>query len=276
MRATSLGVLLSAQLLLEYALACSYRLRRLSSREKKPWKSPSLEELQSSLHTVFRVRMFGSAIDEMMRAQAMLLPERQLPWILTSLTEAILRAGGAQSEGILRLSADADAVQTLKARCEQWQTLLRPLGELRTDPHAPVIPFECSDPHVLAGVLKLWLRELREPLVSPQLYEQCIAAFADAERCRGLLESLPLVQRASLTYLVRFLQLLALPQNAERSKMDATNLATVIAPNILRRPADASDSLATDPARALEDARREMHFVANLIRTLDCSGFDAF
>ena len=63
MRATSLGVLLSAQLLLEYASACSYRLRRLSGREKRPWKSPSLEELQSSLHTVFRVRMFGSAID---------------------------------------------------------------------------------------------------------------------------------------------------------------------------------------------------------------------
>ena len=130
----------------------------------------------------------------------MLLPERQLPWILTSLAEAILRAGCTQSEGILRLSADADAVQTLKARCEQWQTLLRPVGELRSDPHAPVIPFECSDPHVLAGVLKLWLRELRESLVPPQLYEQCIAAFSDAERCRALLESLPSVQRASLTY----------------------------------------------------------------------------
>lgn len=120
--------------------------------------------------------------------------------------------------------------------------------------------FECSDPHVLAGVLKLWLRELREPLVPPQLYEQCTAVFADAERCVAFLDSLPPVQRASLTYLVRFLQLLALPSNAERSKMDSTNLATVIAPNVLRRPADASDSLATDPARALEDARS----VANL------------
>ena len=50
--------------------------------------------------------MFGSSLDEIMAMQADRFPDRQLPWIQTTLSEEVLRLDGARIEGIFRLGEE--------------------------------------------------------------------------------------------------------------------------------------------------------------------------
>ena len=55
--------------------------------------------LQSS---IYMPSMFGSSLSEVMALQRDRFPERQLPWIQTTLSEEILRLNGVVTEGIFR------------------------------------------------------------------------------------------------------------------------------------------------------------------------------
>lgn len=57
-------------------------------------------------------------------------------------------------------------------------------------------------------------------------------------------------------------QIFARPDVVTRTKMDASNLAMVMAPNILR-------CTSQDPRVILENARKEMAFVRTMIETLE-------
>ena len=89
---------------------------------------------------------------------------------------------------IRRVPGDLDGVNALKVRCDQWQ-----------------LP-SLEDAHLPASLLKLWYRELSEPLIPSVFYEQCILNCDTPETCIRLVNSLPDINRAVLTYLVRFLQ----------------------------------------------------------------------
>ena len=82
-----------------------------------------------------------------------------------------------------------------------------------------------------------------------------------------MVQRLPDLNRLVLTYLINFLQLFARPETAIVTKMDAANLATVFAPNCLRCPS-------SDPSTILENTRKEMAFVKNLIVHFDTSSMD--
>ena len=87
-----------------------------------------------------------------------------------------------------RVPGDLDGVNALKVRCDQWQ-----------------LP-SLEDAHLPASLLKLWYRELSEPLIPSIFYEQCILNCDIPETCIRIVNSLPDINRAVLTYLVRFLQ----------------------------------------------------------------------
>ena len=65
----------------------------------------------------------------------------------------------------------------------------------------------------------------------------------------------------------RFLQLFSTPDVVAVTKMDASNLSMVFAPNFLRCPAK-------DPVVIMENTRKEMAFVKTLIHHLDTSAVD--
>ncbi|CAL8074590.1 unnamed protein product [Calicophoron daubneyi] len=141
-----------------------------------------------------------------------------------------------------------------------------------------------ADPHLAAGLLKLWLRELAEPLIPNSLQPMCLKAACEAEayeskrqstaecvtdaspnpieKCCQLVRQIPFLKRRSLLYLILLLQHLAKPEHCAISLMDARNLATVIAPNLMR-----SDS--TNPRELLENIRPQTVFVRILISHLN-------
>ena len=46
--------------------------------------------------------MFANTLEDIMDLQAQRFPDNRLPWILTTLTDAILLLNGLQTEGIFR------------------------------------------------------------------------------------------------------------------------------------------------------------------------------
>lgn len=228
-----------------YATVCSKRLERISkSGAKKGLRKPTLEEIDQSRIQIFRPSMFGNTLEEVMELQKSQYPDRRLPWIQTTLSEAVLKLNGAQTEGIFRVPGDIDDVNAMKLQIDNWEVV------------------ECMDPHVPASLLKLWYRELYEPLIPTKFYEECIQYCLDPEAVVAIVQKLPEINRLVLSYLIRFLQVFSAEENALVTKMDASNLAMVMAPNCLRCMSD-------DPRIIFENTRKEMAFIRLLIENLD-------
>lgn len=229
----------------------TYSLQRLErimqTGAKKGVRRPTLEELEQAKKSIFHPSMFGSSLEDVILLQKDRFPERQLPWIQTTLSEEVLRMSGTQTEGIFRVPGDIDEVNALKLRCDQW-----------------MLPSDCPDPHVPASLLKLWYRELSEPLIPAHLYEECVENHSNAEVAISIVHKLPDINRLVLCYLIRFLQVFAAAENAIVTKMDVNNLAMVMAPNCLRCESP-------DPRIIFENTRKEMGFLRTLIQSLDTS-----
>ena len=149
----------------------------------------------------------------------------------------------------------------------------------------------CVDCHTAASLMKLWLRELYEPLIPDSFYDEAVQLaskieanehkgrkndekenterkpFSAKEYLESLTNRLPELNLLTLMYLVKYLQLFSRQDVACITKMDASNLATVFAPNCLRCPSQ-------DPCIILENTRKEMAFVKSLIVNLDTSSID--
>lgn len=95
------------------------------------------------------------------------------------------------------------------------------------------------DVHTIAGLLKLYLRELPEPLFTYALYNQWIDATvktlnneSQALTLEQVIEQLPKQNYDNLHLLIRFLYLLTCHQ--ESNKMTSSNLAITMAPSLIR------------------------------------------
>jgi hypothetical protein len=138
--------------------------------------------------------------------------------VLPFLADGILALGGARAEGLFRVPGDADAVAALRVQLERGTYTLGAL----------------DDPHVPASLLKLWLRELREPLVPAELYDAAVAGARDPAACISLVRRLPTAHRRVVLFVVSFLQLFLDEKTQAATKMTPVNLALVMAPNLLR------------------------------------------
>ncbi|XP_035987541.1 rho GTPase-activating protein 39 isoform X4 [Fundulus heteroclitus] len=234
-----------------YAKYCYRKLMKAAlTGAKKGLQKPSLEEIQHAKNAIFSPSMFGSSLEEVMALQKERYPDRQLPWVQTRLSEEVLGLNGDQTEGIFRVPGDIDEVNALKLQVDQWN-----------------IPTGLEDPHIPASLLKLWYRELEEPLIPHEFYSECISSYDNPEAAVNVVLGLPHINKLVLCYLIRFLQVFAQPVNVAITKMDVNNLAMVMAPNCLRCQSD-------DPRVIFENTRKEMSFIRVLIQRLDTSFMD--
>ncbi|KAH0518903.1 SH3 domain-binding protein 1 [Microtus ochrogaster] len=149
----------------------------------------------------------------------------------------MLLSEGMQEEGLFRLAAGASVLKRLK------QTMA-------SDPHS--LEEFCSDPHAVAGALKSYLRELPEPLMTSDLYDDWMRAAslkepgARLEALHGVCSRLPQENFNNLRYLMKFLALLA--EEQEVNKMTPSNIAIVLGPNLLWPPEKEGDQAQLDAA----------------------------
>ncbi|KAF7208844.1 rho GTPase-activating protein 39 isoform X1 [Nothobranchius furzeri] len=229
-----------------YAKFCHRKLLKVAiTGGKKGLRKPTVEEIDHSRRAIVTPSLFGSSLEEVMERQSELFPDRKLPWVQVQLSQYVLALGGAQTEGIFRVPGDIDEVNALKLQVDQWR-----------------IPENLSDPNVPASLMKLWYRELEEPLIPMNFYKQCISNCDDPVAAIAVVQSLPELNRLVLCYFIHFLQVFAQPSNVAITKMDVNNLAMVMAPNCLRCQSD-------DPRIIFENTRKEMSFLRMLIVHLD-------
>lgn len=94
-----------------------------------------------------------------------------------------------------------------------------------------------ADPHAIAGALKSYLRELPEPLMTFDLYDEWIQASNIQEQDKRLqalwnaCEKLPKANHNNIRYLIKFLSKLSEYQDV--NKMTPSNMAIVLGPNLL-------------------------------------------
>lgn len=159
---------------------------------------------------------FGVPIEKVTPAKS------EIPYIVEFGIQAIEQRS-MDVEGIFRLSGSQNVIDKLKADFN----------------NGVMVDFSTVlDPHNITGVLKLWFRELPEPLLTYDLYESFIAAQQERDPnkhiryLRHLLANLGKIQHATLKYLMAFLGRVA--THSDENKMAVHNLATVFAPNLLR------------------------------------------
>lgn len=234
-----------------YAKYCNRKLTKAAlTGAKKGLQKPCLDEIKHAQNAIFSPSMFGSSLEEVMALQKERYPDHQLPWVQTRLSEEVLGLNGDQTEGIFRVPGDIDEVNSLKLQVDLWK-----------------IPTGLEDPHIPASLLKLWYRELEEPLIPHEFYDECVRHYDNPEAAINVVLGLPHINKLVLCYLIRFLQVFAQPANVAVTKMDVNNLAMVMAPNCLRCQSD-------DPRVIFENTRKEMSFIRVLIQRLDTSFMD--
>ncbi|XP_068438931.1 rho GTPase-activating protein 44-like isoform X3 [Clinocottus analis] len=129
---------------------------------------------------------------------------------------------GMQEEGLFRVAPSASKLKKLKASLD--------CGVLDVQEYS-------ADPHAIAGALKSYLRELPEPLMTYELYEDWIQASIiqdQDKRLQALLnacEKLPSANNNNFKYLIKFLS--KLTEDQDSNKMTPGNIAIVLGPNLL-------------------------------------------
>ncbi|KAH9940532.1 uncharacterized protein BXZ73DRAFT_42852 [Epithele typhae] len=231
-----------------------YCLRRLAYISKKGprGKPPGAAEIETASDAAFHPSIFGETLDGVYRLQERNYPDKKVPIILPFLADGILALGGTKSEGIFRVPGDGDLVSDLKLRIDKGYYSLDGV----------------DDPHVLASLLKLWLRELCDPLVPDEMYNECITSAHDPQACVQIVRRLPTMNRRVVLFVVSFMQLFLEDKIQAATKMTSQNLSLVMAPNLLRCNSDSMVVVFTN-------SQYEQQFVHNLLVHLKCAEIDS-
>eukprot|EP00730_Choanoeca_flexa_P014786 TRINITY_DN6592_c0_g1_i4.p1 TRINITY_DN6592_c0_g1~~TRINITY_DN6592_c0_g1_i4.p1 ORF type:complete len:507 (+),score=111.37 TRINITY_DN6592_c0_g1_i4:143-1663(+) len=235
------------------ALACEIRIVPEDEFPRKPYcfeikttgglqrtyycHTTSMKDLERWLNVLHQVvyasrggGMFGTTVaDQLSREQRMF---GEVP-VLVSDCVAFLRNNALDEVGIFRLPGSSARIRELKYG---YATGARP-------------SLDEADAHSVASLLKLYLRELPEPLMTSKLHRNFLNAvqfyklsdFKDPSSIQRLIPELPAHNACLLRYLCQFLA--EVVTHAEVNKMTLANVATVFAPNFLNSNSSSSQVL---------------------------------
>ncbi|XP_051545048.1 unconventional myosin-IXAb isoform X3 [Myxocyprinus asiaticus] len=161
--------------------------------------------------------------------------ERAVPLVVEKLINYI-EMHGLYTEGIYRKSGSTNKIKELK---------------LGLDTDVSSVNLDDYNIHVIASVLKQWLRDLPNPLMTFELYEEFLRAMGlqdNREVVQGVYSVIDQLSRTHLCTLERLIfHLVRILFQEETNRMSANALAIVFAPCILRCP----DT--TDPLQSVRD-----------------------
>uniref|UniRef100_A0A6B2LGC1 Rho-GAP domain-containing protein n=1 Tax=Arcella intermedia TaxID=1963864 RepID=A0A6B2LGC1_9EUKA len=145
--------------------------------------------------------------------------------IIVSNAVNYLSIHGPKTEGIFRLSGKMQTIEEIKTSYDRG---------------VPIDFQNETEVHAIAGILKLYLRELPDPLLCFSSYKQWIESYCPTDiegtkhKMKVLLGQLPTINRNILALLMRLCA--AITVHSAENKMTFSNLAICLAPNILKAP----------------------------------------
>ncbi|GAM21471.1 hypothetical protein SAMD00019534_046460 [Acytostelium subglobosum LB1] len=196
---------------------------------------PKQQELQS-----LKSRIFGADLEELMDQQKADNPQLEVPLILVDFVQTLLKLNAFETENIFRMSPSHAQTLVEKQKLDEGGSL-----------------DHLTDVHMVASLLKQWLKDLPNPLISFGIYDEIITT---PHNSTSIIENgIPLLNQRVLKYLIDFLAEFLEPEFAESSKMDVQSLAVVLTPTLIRTNID------LDPQEALENSKKEVVVVKCLI-----------
>uniref|UniRef100_A0A1A7YDU2 Rho GTPase activating protein 22 n=1 Tax=Iconisemion striatum TaxID=60296 RepID=A0A1A7YDU2_9TELE len=192
--------------------------------------------------------IFGQHLEETMSYEAQCGPQRAVP-VLVEQCVCFIRQHGLKEEGLFRAPGQTNHVRELQDTFDRGE---KPVFDSSTDVHT------------VASLLKLYIRELPEPIIPFSKYTQFISCAQPLTKDKetGIVElgkqvkSLPQVNYDILKYICKFLDEVQL--HSDDNKMSVQNLATVFGPNILRPRVE-------DPVTMMEGSSQVQHLMTVLI-----------
>ncbi|MED6247277.1 hypothetical protein ATANTOWER_018983 [Ataeniobius toweri] len=192
--------------------------------------------------------VFGQHLHATMSYESQCGPQRVVP-VLVELCASFIREHGLKEEGLFRAPGQTNHVRELQDAFDRGE---KPVFDSSTDVHT------------VASLLKLYIRELPEPIIPFSKYTQFLscAQLLSKDKEMAIVElskqvkSLPQVNYNLLKYICKFLDEVQLQSND--NKMSVHNLATVFGPNILRPRVE-------DPVTMMEGSSQVQHLMTVLI-----------
>uniref|UniRef100_A0A183FGN8 Rho-GAP domain-containing protein n=1 Tax=Heligmosomoides polygyrus TaxID=6339 RepID=A0A183FGN8_HELPZ len=168
-----------------------------------------------------RPKLFGGSLDEYVEATG-----EAIPLVVVSAINYLSRYS-LRNQGLFRVSGSQSEINRFKDAYERGDDAFSDLSD-------------GSESNSVAGVLKLYLRELREPLFPIFLFDQftdCAKADSAQEfvwKARELIEKLPVSHILLLRFLFSFLSHLC--EFADENMMEPHNMAICFGPTLLPIP----------------------------------------
>ncbi|XP_043912689.1 rho GTPase-activating protein 22-like isoform X2 [Protopterus annectens] len=214
-----------------------------SQNDMEDW----VKAIRRVIWTPFGGGIFGQHLEDTVQYEKKFGP-RQAPLVVEQCVDFI-REQGLNEEGLFRMPGQANLVKELQDAFDCGE---KPAFDSNTDVHT------------VASLLKLYLRELPEPVIPFAKYEDFLmcAQLLSKDEEEGQKElamqvkTLPQANRNLLHYICKFLD--EVQAHSSENKMSVQNLATVFGPNILRPKME-------DPLTIMEGTSLVQHLMTELI-----------
>ncbi|KAA0725399.1 Rho GTPase-activating protein 22 [Triplophysa tibetana] len=221
----------------------SFLLMANSQNDMDDW----VKTIRRAIWAPFGGGKFGQHLEDTVQYERKFGP-RLAPLIVEQCVDFI-REQGLDEEGLFRMPGQANLVKDLQ---EAFDCGDKPQFDSNTDVHT------------VASLLKLYLRELPEPVIPFSKYENflsCAQLLAKDEEegtqeLGKLVKTLPVANYNLLKYICKFLD--EVQSYSHENKMGVQNLATVFGPNILRPKKE-------DPVTIMEGTALVQHLMTVLI-----------
>jgi len=170
-----------------------------------------------------RPRLFGGKLLDYIQ-----VTQQEIPLVISSCVGSINRLG-LHNQGIFRVPGPQVDINQFKDAFEKGDD--------------PLVNVTARDMNSVAGVLKLYFRELKEPLITREMFDPFMSSIVDVESEEKCVENLSQVVKllphpifVVLRYFLAFLN--HLTEYSDENMMDASNLASCLAPSLLPIPDD--------------------------------------
>ncbi|KAM6231056.1 rho GTPase-activating protein 9 isoform 3-T3 [Spheniscus humboldti] len=198
-------------------------------------KRPPLQSLQEK--GLIRDQVFGCSLDALCQRESTTVPR------FVRLCVEAVEERGLDVDGIYRVNGNLSVIQKLRFAVDRERAVTSDgryvfPEQLCQEERLSLADSEWSDVHVVTGALKLFFRELPEPLVPYRLFDPFIEAIKlpdpqeQVERVAELVQSLPPANYATLRYLLA--HLCRVMERVDVNRMTRQNISIVFGPTLLR------------------------------------------
>ncbi|XP_063789803.1 rho GTPase-activating protein 15 isoform X1 [Pseudophryne corroboree] len=203
---------------LNYSASDTSDRNRVKTRLKKfISRRPSLKTLQEK--GLIKDQVFGCSLETLCRRE-----NTTVPHFVTTFVEAVEKRG-LDAGGLYRVSGNLSTIQKLRFVVNQEE-------KLNLDDS------QWEDIHVVTGALKMFFRELPEPLFPHSFFEQFVEAIKiqdsklQVKAMRDLVKQLPPYNHDTMKVLFKHLRKIVV--NASTNLMSTQSLGIVFGPTLLR------------------------------------------